>query len=176
MTHLVFQAQLEALVPSSTDSRSRLTSEAAETQRHARALRTSLEALNTVHREQTELVRKAEQLAEGDDISRRISTIASQFDQLAEVSPAMFENVFDEELAKYDRFLLDMEKTEQKQNELLANIEVSYIFLLSDSSLMEGVRVKTVYFCKADGRTRLSKNANMPYSPLTLVIRSIAKL
>jgi len=123
LAHLLRQAQLEALVPSSTDTRSKLTSEAAETQRHARALRVSLETLNSLHGERAELVRKAERLAEGDDISRRISTIASQFDQLAEISPAMFENVFDEELAKYDKFLLDMDKSERKQNELLVGIQ-----------------------------------------------------
>lgn len=96
-----------------------------------------METLNSLHGDRAELVRKAKQLAAGDDISRRISTIASQFDQLAEISPAMFENVFDEELAKYDRFLLDIGTSEEKQNELLVGIQVGGHFLFPNGSLME---------------------------------------
>jgi programmed cell death 6-interacting protein len=63
-------------------------------------------------------------VAEADDIQPRILRAASGLERLAEVQPAMFEDISDEELAKYDKFLQEVGENEQKQNGLLADIQV----------------------------------------------------
>ncbi|KAJ7127029.1 BRO1-like domain-containing protein [Mycena epipterygia] len=118
------EAELEAAVPSSTLSPStRSSSEAAEALKHSRALRIALEALDSLHRELQDFVRRAQRLADADDIYPRILNAASGLEKLAEVKPEMFEDVSDEELAKYDKFLQEIARSESKQTELLATIE-----------------------------------------------------
>ncbi|KAJ6513259.1 BRO1-like domain-containing protein [Mycena sanguinolenta] len=114
------EADLEALVPSSTRSQG---AESAETLKHSRALRVALEALDSLHRELQDFVRRAQSLADADDIYPRILSAASGLEKLAEVKPEMFEDVSDQELAKYDKFLEEINKGETKQAELLATIE-----------------------------------------------------
>ncbi|KAJ7284953.1 BRO1-like domain-containing protein [Mycena rebaudengoi] len=119
------EAELEAAVPSSTISKSgRSSSEAAEALKHSRALRVALEALDSLHRELQDFVRRAQSLADADDIYPRVLSAASGLEKLAEVKPEMFEDVSDEELAKYDKFLLEVAKSEGKQAELLSTIEL----------------------------------------------------
>ncbi|KAJ7170650.1 BRO1-like domain-containing protein [Mycena crocata] len=118
------EADLEAAVPSSSlTPSSRSSSEAAEALKHSRALRVALEALDTLHRELQDFVRRAQSLAEADDVYPRILNAASGLEKLAEVKPEMFEDVLDEELAKYDKFIEENNKAEGKQAELLAAIE-----------------------------------------------------
>ncbi|KAJ7739760.1 BRO1-like domain-containing protein [Mycena maculata] len=118
------EADLEAAVPSSTLSPStRSNSEAAEALKHSRALRVALEALDTLHRDLQDFVRRAQSLADADDISSRILSAASGLEKLAEVKPEMFEEVSDQELAKYDKFLEEIGKGESKQAELLTTIQ-----------------------------------------------------
>ncbi|KAJ7227152.1 BRO1-like domain-containing protein [Mycena pura] len=117
------QAELEAIVPSATISNTRSSPEGAEAWKHARALRVVLEALDTLHRSQQDFVRRAQSLADADDIHARIVSAASGLEKLAEVKPEMFEDLMDEELAKYDKFLDEVQKAESKQGELLADIE-----------------------------------------------------
>ncbi|KAF7339217.1 pH-response regulator protein palA/RIM20 [Mycena venus] len=110
--------------PASTLSPSnRSSAEAAEAVKHSRALRAALEALDSLHREFQDFVRQAQRLADADDIYPRVLNAASGLEKLAEVKPKMFEDVFDQELAKYDKFLEEINKGESKQAELLATIE-----------------------------------------------------
>ncbi|KAG5651345.1 hypothetical protein H0H81_009008 [Sphagnurus paluster] len=118
------EEELDASIPSSTISSSAAASDQGrQTQTHARALRVQIEALDDVHRAREQLVRRARALAGADDIRDRVVRAAAGFAQLTEVEPAMFEDVSDEELAKYDRFLQEMGEIEQRQNTILAEIQ-----------------------------------------------------
>ncbi|RDB25545.1 pH-response regulator protein palA/RIM20 [Hypsizygus marmoreus] len=118
------EEDLEASIPSSTISSSTFTTAQGKlTQTHARALRVQLEALDDVHRSREQLVRRAQTLAAADDIRDRVLKVASGFERLVEVEPAMFEDVSDEELSKYDKFLKEMSEIEQKQGVILSEIE-----------------------------------------------------
>ncbi|KAJ6531756.1 BRO1-like domain-containing protein [Mycena capillaripes] len=118
------QAELEAVVPSSSLSPStRSSAEAAEALKHSRALRVALESLDSLHRELQDFVRRAQSLADADDIYPRVLSAASGLEKLAEVKPEMFEDVSDQELAKYDKFLEEVNRAENKQAELLGTIE-----------------------------------------------------
>lgn len=57
--------------------------------------------------------------------------IAAGFARLAEVTPAMFEDVSDEELAKYDKFFVEMSEIGQRQGAIIAEIQVRPIFILT---------------------------------------------
>jgi len=121
-------------VPSSTISTtSRSSSKSAQTQTHARALRVVLESLDDLQETRDKLVQRARIMSEADDIHPRILKAASGFERLAEVQPAMFEDISDEELAKYDKFLREIGENEQKQNAFLADIQVRGIFRMRRS-------------------------------------------
>lgn len=100
------------------------TAEGKQTQLHARALRVQIEALDDLHRAREQLVRRAQALASADDISDRVAKVASGFERLVEVEPAVFEDVSDEELAKYDKFLAEMGDIEVRQGSIVAEIQV----------------------------------------------------
>jgi programmed cell death 6-interacting protein len=123
--HFVFQEDLEASIPSSALSTA--TTQGKQTQAHARALRVLIEQLDDVHRDRNQLVRRAQSLADADDIRARILTVSSGFERFAQVEPAMFEDVLDEELSKYDKFLREISEVEQKQNGILSDIQVPVI-------------------------------------------------
>jgi hypothetical protein len=78
---------------------------------------------------------------------------ASGLEKLAEVKPEMFEDVSDQELAKYDKFLEEIDRGESKQAELLATIEVRLsfgilcVYLIYASAVMNN-------FYKVEGKTR----------------------
>lgn len=119
------QEDLEASVPSSTiSSTAYATTQGKQTQIQARALRVLIEALDDLHRVRAQLLRRAQALADADDIRDRILKVSSGFERLVEVEPAMFEDVSDEELAKYDKFLKEMSEIEQKQSGILSDIQV----------------------------------------------------
>lgn len=112
-------------MPSTTISSAAIaTVQGKQTQTHARALRVQIEALDDVHRAREQLVRRAQALADADDIRDRVLRVAAGFERLVEVEPAMFEDVSDEELAKYDKFLKEMGEIEQRQNGILSEIQV----------------------------------------------------
>ncbi|KAF5371831.1 hypothetical protein D9615_009578 [Tricholomella constricta] len=118
------QEDLEASIPSSTISSSAApTAQGKQTQTHARALRVQIEALDDMHRAREQLVRRAQALAAANDIEERVVRAAAGFARLVEVTPAMFEDVSDEELAKFDRFLREMAEIEQRQSGILAEIQ-----------------------------------------------------
>lgn len=118
------EADLEASVPSSTfTSAVEPTPESRKTRNHARALRVKLEELDTLRRDQKQLAHRAQSLAKADDIRPIILRAASGFERLTEVEPHMFEDVSDEQLAKYDKFLMDMSELAQKQSVILQDIK-----------------------------------------------------
>lgn len=121
------QSELEQAVPSSAIS---LTSGRAELrnpnsmQSHARQLRVLLESLDDMQRSRTQLVSRATRLAASEDITPRILKAASAIERWVEVQPSMFEDVLDEELAKYDKFRDEIEEGQQPQEVLLESIKV----------------------------------------------------
>ncbi|KAF9468112.1 BRO1-like domain-containing protein [Collybia nuda] len=118
------EEDLEASVPSSTiSSATYVTTQGKNTQIQARALRVLIEALDDLHRARDQLIRRAQALADADDIRDRILKVSSGFERLVEVEPAMFEDVSDEELAKYDKFLKEISEIDQKQNGILSDIQ-----------------------------------------------------
>ncbi|KAF8992832.1 ALIX V-shaped domain binding to HIV-domain-containing protein [Cyathus striatus] len=117
------EVDLESIVPTTTINASHTSAEGQQTLNHSRILRVKLEELDGLHRERDSLVRRAKQLASADDIRSRIVKVASGFERMTEVQPSMFEDVLDEELAKYDKFVQDLSEIEQKQNVILADIK-----------------------------------------------------
>ena len=69
-------------------------------------------------------MRRVRSLAATDDIQSRILLASSGFERLAAVTPEMFEDVLDDELAKFDKFLVEMTEVTKKQGALLDEIRV----------------------------------------------------
>lgn len=119
------QDVLEESIPSSTTSTTaQSTAQGKQTRDHAQQLRIKLEELDTLSRDREQVVHSARSLVDADDIEPRIMKASSGFAKLAEVSPDMFEDISDEELSKYDKFLLEMDEISRKQTEVLSAIEV----------------------------------------------------
>lgn len=91
-------------------------------------MRVLIEELDDLHRARNQLIRRAQTLADADDIRARILKVSSGFERFAQVEPAMFEEVLDEELAKYDKFLREIGEVGQKQKGLLSDIQVQTIY------------------------------------------------
>jgi programmed cell death 6-interacting protein len=53
--------------------------------------------------------------------------MASGFERFASVTPAMFENILDEELVKFDKYLSELTGLKQKHEDMLNEIQVSSI-------------------------------------------------
>jgi len=112
-------------VPSSTATpTSHAASQSVQTRNHARSLRTKLEELEAFHHERAELVQQVRALEASDDIQPRILRVASGFERLTELRAEMFEDILDEELAKYDVSLREMRTYQQKQGAVIADIKV----------------------------------------------------
>ena len=121
---------MEASVPASMFSASSpLKPEGKKTQAHARALRVLLESFDDVHKERKNVVKRAQRLADADDISNRVLEEASKFDQMTDIQPLIFEESSDQELAKYDKFLVEMRELEEKQSTILTDIKVRLCFI-----------------------------------------------
>jgi programmed cell death 6-interacting protein len=153
------QAALEAQVPSTTMSAA---TSNRETKSHSRALRRSLEALDDLKRVRDDAVRRANQLADADDIQGRIAREAAGVARWAEVTPAMFEDSMQEELFKFEKFRKDIDLTVEKQQALLADIKVRpwrslYTCLFSICS----VRSINQRSCSPGRKIRPSKSANV---------------
>jgi programmed cell death 6-interacting protein len=116
------QATLEASVPSSTLN-SLVTQQSTQTRQNAQDLRMKLEELDTLHRDCEQLVHRAQTLVGVDDIRPRILKMATGFERLAAVTPAMFENILDEELAKFDKYLSELVGMKRKHENLLNGIQ-----------------------------------------------------
>ena len=121
------QAELEGAIPSSTVSQTQRPS-ADPVRAHARALRVLLEKLDDLSKARNEVVAKVTRLAGVDDITPRILRAAAAMEQWVTVQPAMFEDILDEELAKYHKFRVQLQDDERQQAELLDAVKVSFRF------------------------------------------------
>lgn len=116
---------MEAIVPSSTvsiDGNRPLGSD--QTWIHARTLRGLLETINQVKNDRAQVVSRAQRLVEVDDIKSRVITAANRYESWDEVTPAMFVDLSDGELAKYDRFIQCLSESQKKQDGLLEAVKV----------------------------------------------------
>jgi ALIX V-shaped domain binding to HIV len=117
-------------------------------------LRVLIEELDDLHRAQNQLVKRAQSLAEADDNRARIMKVSSGFERFAQVEPAMFEDVLDEELAKYDKFLREIGEIEQKQKGLLSDIQVQTISdTVASQKFMRITESQRVVFAISEGRS-----------------------
>ncbi|KAJ4464583.1 BRO1-like domain-containing protein [Lentinula aciculospora] len=125
------EAELEASIPSSTSSTTQPRS-SNTTDIHARNLRSLLESLSDIYRDRENLIQRTKTLIEADDIQPRIMKTASGFERLAETvveaqkhitNPAMFEDVLNDELGKYDKFVQWMRNLEVKQEDILGSVK-----------------------------------------------------
>lgn len=118
------EEELEALVPSTTVSIDGKVSMANnQTQIYARALRALLESLDDIRKDCSQLVARAQRLVEADDIKPSIISAASNFNRWEELTPAMFVDVSDAELAKYDRYIQGLAEGKKKQEGILEAIK-----------------------------------------------------
>jgi programmed cell death 6-interacting protein len=95
-----------------------------QTQIHARTLRGLLESLDDIRRTRDDLVVRAQRRAESDDIRPKVLAAAANLEQGIEMSAVMFEDVSDNELAKYDKFIQGLTEGRKKQEEILSSIKV----------------------------------------------------
>ncbi len=95
-------------------------------QTHARQLRALLESLDDVQRSRAQIVERARRRVDVDDITPRILKAAAAIERWVEVQPSMFEDVLDEELAKFEKFRDDIEEAGEKQEVLLDSIKVRH--------------------------------------------------
>ncbi|EJF64930.1 pH-response regulator [Dichomitus squalens LYAD-421 SS1] len=116
------ESELESSIPSSTASHA-WQSPADTTRSHARALRMLLEMLDDLSKSREEIAARTGRLSDSDDIRPRILKAASGMEQWVNVQPAMFEDILDEELAKYDKFRRQLEEDGKKQADLLTAIK-----------------------------------------------------
>ncbi|KIO14576.1 hypothetical protein M404DRAFT_991338 [Pisolithus tinctorius Marx 270] len=91
-----------------------------QTQVHARAFRALLESLDDIRKDRSQLVARAQRLVEADDIKPSIISAASNFNRWEEPTPAIFVDVSDAELAKYDRYIQGLAEGKKKQGILEA--------------------------------------------------------
>ncbi|KAI6038820.1 BRO1-like domain-containing protein [Pisolithus marmoratus] len=118
------EEQLEALVPSTTVSiDGKISMANNQTQIYARALRGFLESLDDIKKDRSQLVARAQRLVEVDDIKPSIISAASTLNRREELTPAMFVDVSDAELAKYDRFIQGLAEGHKKQEGILEAIK-----------------------------------------------------
>ncbi|KIM56911.1 hypothetical protein SCLCIDRAFT_1219945 [Scleroderma citrinum Foug A] len=133
--------ELESLVPSSTISiGDKGTTASSQTQLHARALRGFLESLDEIKHHRRQLVARTQRLADVDNIKSSIIAAASNFERSAELTPAMFVDVSDGELAKYHKFIQGLAEGQRKQEGLLEAIKSTNEQFLS--SRKEDPRIK----------------------------------
>ena len=63
-------------------------------------------------------------MAEADDITGRVLREAAGVEQWTEVQPIMFEDTFEKEMEKYDKFKSTLQEGEATQKALLAQLKV----------------------------------------------------
>ncbi|KAM5535914.1 hypothetical protein V8D89_010354 [Ganoderma adspersum] len=113
------EADLEDFIPSSTVASQTRRASADPVRAHARALRVQLEKLDDLSKSRGEVVARVSRLTGADVITPRILRAAAAMEQWVNVQPAMFEDILDEELAKYDKFRVQLQDDERQQAELL---------------------------------------------------------
>ena len=164
-------------MPSSTISTvGRTQAAGGQTQFHARALRGLLESLDDVRHSRGELVFRAQRRGGVDDIRPRIMTASGKFDRDAEITPAMFIDVSDEELAKYDRFIQGLVEGQMKQEGLLEAIKVRLITSSFPPRVTSRSSLRTRNSYPPGRKTLPSKSVNKRCRISTSPMRNIAKL
>ncbi|KAF9779034.1 BRO1-domain-containing protein [Thelephora terrestris] len=114
---------LEASVPSPTVVPGKNTSNVnQETRRCARDLRALLEKLEDLKNSRSQTVQRARFAAESDDITSRVLREAAGVEQWTEVQPTMFEDTFEQEMSKYDKFKSALEEGDTTQKDLLSQL------------------------------------------------------
>ena len=126
ITFLAFlQDELESSIPSSSNINTTSQPTGPDpTRAHVRALRALLEKLDDLSKDRAELNARVVQLAATDDITPRVLKAASGMEQWVNVQPAMFEDILDEELSKFEKFRAQLDDDEQRQTELLRVVQV----------------------------------------------------
>jgi len=76
-------------------------------------------------------VQRAKSVAEADDITSQVLREAAGVEQWTEVQPTMFEDTFDKEMDKYDKFKSVIEGGEATQRELLTRLKERHDALIT---------------------------------------------
>ncbi|KAJ9095781.1 hypothetical protein QFC20_006576 [Naganishia adeliensis] len=131
------EAALERYIPSS--GRGNPESDLTPT---TRSLRSFLEDLDDARNDRAKLVAEGQRIAQQDDIR---SAVVQEAARLAhggsgDVQTEWFEGIFEKELEKYHTLVEEMQAQEQKQNRILAKIEVKNKLFLQEKQ--EDTRVK----------------------------------
>jgi programmed cell death 6-interacting protein len=95
-----------------------------ETKLQSRALRRLVESVDDIQRERADIVRRARQLADADDITPQIARQAAGLARWTEVNPSMFEDMMEAELLKFGKFAKDVERDSGRQEEMLRDMRV----------------------------------------------------
>ena len=103
-----------------------------ETRRCARDLRALLEKLEDLKKSRSQLVQRTRFVAEADDVTGRVLREATGVEQWTEVQPTMFEDTFEKEMGKYDKYKNALEEGEAKQKVLLAQLKVRCLWIFGD--------------------------------------------
>ncbi|KAI8980207.1 BRO1-domain-containing protein [Trametes punicea] len=157
------EADLEQSIPSSTVWCGEGASAADPTRVRARALRTLLERLDDLSKTRAALVARVNNLASSDDVTQRISKAASGMEQWVKVQPAMFEDILDEELSKYDKFRVQLDENERKQEALLQSVKERHVQFVE--SRREDASVKE--------RERALQSLDLAYHKYKEIIRNL---
>ncbi|KAL4062196.1 BRO1-like domain-containing protein [Scleroderma citrinum] len=143
--------ELESFIPSSTVSiGGKGSSASSQTQLHARALRGLLESLDEIKQNRHQLVAKAQRLVDVDDIKTSVLVAASKFGRREELTPAMFGDLSDSELAKYDKFIHGLEEGKRKQEGLLEAIKSTNEQFLSSRKVDPVVKDREIVLLNLD--------------------------
>ena len=94
-----------------------------------RPLRASLEDLDDLIAHRATLVAEAKQIARNDDVRPDVLKEATRLAHggSGDVRTEWFEGIFDKSLGKYDQIKSDMAKAENTQEQILAQIGVSWV-------------------------------------------------
>lgn len=95
-----------------------------EARRCVRELRALLEKLEDLKSSRAQTVQRARFIAEADDITDLVLREAAGVEQWTEVQPTMFEDTFEKEIDKYDKFKGTLEEGKTTQSDLLAQLKV----------------------------------------------------
>ncbi|KAF8656828.1 hypothetical protein AX16_002376 [Volvariella volvacea WC 439] len=117
------EEELEASIPSSTTlPGDPAPAQASQTQVHARSLRSLLDTIQDFHKSLDDIIDRAKLTEEVDDIHDRILRVADGYEKLAEVHPALFEDIMDEELSKYDKFIKEIDDIQQRRENTISEV------------------------------------------------------
>ncbi|KAH8826651.1 pH-response regulator [Flagelloscypha sp. PMI_526] len=118
---LASEDEISQSIPASHASPGRMNP---DTRKYSQALRGCLEELDRVHEQCDDLVYRARLLQEADDIETKVIQEAEGLSQLTVIRPALFEDLLDKELSKYDRFLRPVKDLQETHADILERISI----------------------------------------------------